>query len=121
MIPEFSYFEKWQKELGGSFFTYDLDAMLAHLKKLRGEGVRVWYACKANPLSAILQTVNEAGLSFDVASLGELEQVIAQGIQPERILLTGPGKNEKFLRRAFELFHKLYLDQAPCLCRRSWW
>lgn len=91
----------WQIMLGGSFYAYDLDGMLRHLRGLEAEGLRLWYACKANPLSAVLQTVNEAGLSFDVASLGELEQVLKQEVDAKNILLTGPAKTEKFLRRAF--------------------
>jgi diaminopimelate decarboxylase len=86
---------------GGSLYAYDLDSMLAHLRSLKAEGLRLWYACKANPLSAVLETVKKAGLSFDVASLGELEQVLRAGADPKRILLTGPVKSEAFLARAF--------------------
>lgn len=85
---------------GGSFYAYDLEAMLAHLRSLQAEGVRLWYACKANPLSAVLECVKESGLSFDVASQGELEQVLRVGADPKGILLTGPVKSEAFLRRA---------------------
>ena len=86
---------------GGSLYVYDLDAMLSHLRSLEAEGLRLWYACKANPLSAVLETVKESGFSFDVASRGELEQVLRAGAEPHRILLTGPVKSEAFLRRAF--------------------
>lgn len=89
------------QEVGGSFFAYDLDSMEAHLKSLATPGIRLWYACKANPLSAVLQTVQSAGLSFDVASVGELDQVLRQGISGDRILLTGPAKSAKFLSKAF--------------------
>ena len=90
------------EKMGGSYFAYDLDAMGKHLKSLRAVNVRLWYACKANPLSSILQEVNAAGLSFDVASIGELNQVLRQGIVGDRILLTGPGKSDAFLQKAFE-------------------
>ncbi|RZA04994.1 MAG: PLP-dependent decarboxylase [Proteobacteria bacterium] len=86
---------------GGSFYAYDLDAMGAHLSSLKAEGLRLWYACKANPLSAVLECVKESGFSFDVASLGELEQVLKIGADPKRILLTGPVKSDAFLLRAF--------------------
>lgn len=101
------------RDLGGSFFAYDLDAMRIHLRGLQAEGVRLWYACKANPLSAVLQTVAEAGLSFDVASIGELKQVLAQGVAGEKILLTGPGKSDAFLREAFAAQVKTFVVESP--------
>jgi len=89
------------RKLGGSFYAYDLDSMLAHLRGLQTEGLRLWYACKANPLSAVLETVKEAGFSFDVASLGELDQVLRLGVDGKNLLLTGPVKSDAFLDRAF--------------------
>lgn len=88
---------------GGSGYAYDLDALAKHLLSIRAEGVRPWFACKANPLSAILEVVKESGFSFDVASLGELEQVVRVGADPQKIILTGPVKTEAFLKRALDL------------------
>ena len=56
------------------------------------------FAVKANPLSKIIQTLDSEGFDFDVASSGELAQVLAQGIDPSRILNTGPAKSKKQLR-----------------------
>lgn len=105
--------QEWQRKLGGSFFAYDLDSMQTHLESLKCDGVRLWYACKANPLSAILQTVDRAGLSFDVASIGELNQVLRQGVKPDRILLTGPAKSPAFLKRAFEAGVDTFVAESP--------
>lgn len=88
---------------GGSCYAYDLDSLGEHLRSIRADGVRPWYACKANPLSAVLEVVRESGFSFDVASPGELEQVMRAGADPANVLLTGPVKSESFLRRALEL------------------
>jgi diaminopimelate decarboxylase len=104
--------QEWQRKLGGSFFAYDLDSMQNHLESLKSPGLRLWYACKANPLSAVLQTVDKAGLSFDVASLGELNQVLSQGVNPGRILLTGPGKSAAFLERAFGAGVKTFVAES---------
>ncbi|MDJ0836813.1 MAG: PLP-dependent decarboxylase [Acidobacteriota bacterium] len=84
------------------FFIYDLDALRTHLNSLAAGDVRLWYACKANPLGAVLDAVNEAGLGFDTASLGELEHVLSRGITGDRILLTGPGKTRAFLEHALQ-------------------
>jgi diaminopimelate decarboxylase len=81
-----------------AFFVYQLDALKAHLAKLQQQDViKLWFAVKANPLSKIIQTLDREGFDFDVASSGELAQVLAQGIEPSRILNTGPAKSKKQL------------------------
>ena len=83
------------------FFAYDLDGLRSHAMTLRSEGVRLWYACKANPLSAILRTMGACSFSADAASLGELRQILRySGIAPKNILLTGPAKDEAFVTEA---------------------
>lgn len=81
------------------FFAYDLDALAAHADSLQGGAARLWYACKANPLSRVLGVLAESGWCFDVASPGELGQVLAIGVPPERILVTGPAKTRAFLQQ----------------------
>jgi diaminopimelate decarboxylase len=81
-----------------AYFVYQLDRLKAHLENLqKQEVVKLWFAVKANPLSKVIQTLDKEGFCFDVASRGELAQVVAQGISPERILNTGPAKSKKQL------------------------
>ena len=100
-------FSTFMAQQAGSVFIYDIDALAAHARQLKAEMEaalpgrgRVWYACKANPLSHIIKALDQAGFSFDVASEGELTHVLAQGVAPEHILLTGPAKGEAFFRQA---------------------
>jgi diaminopimelate decarboxylase len=80
------------------YFVYQLDALKKHLAKLQQQDViKLWFAVKANPLSKIIQTLDGEGFDFDVASSGELTQVLAQGISPARVLNTGPAKSKKQL------------------------
>jgi diaminopimelate decarboxylase len=80
------------------YFVYQLDALKLHLANLQQQNViKLWFAVKANPLSKVIQTLDSEGFNFDVASLGELSQVLAQGINPNRILNTGPAKSKKQL------------------------
>ena len=80
------------------YFVYQLDALKAHLAKLQQQNVvKLWFAVKANPLSKIIQTLDAAGFNFDVASVGELTQVLLQQVTPDRILNTGPAKSKKQL------------------------
>ena len=81
-----------------AYFIYHLDALKKHLDNLQQQSViKLWFAVKANPLSSIIQTLDYAGFNFDVASLGELNQVLDQGISSHRILNTGPAKSKKQL------------------------
>ena len=105
------HLEKVIKRFHSSFFFYDLDKLNRHLQDLSSTlkltqqtGIKLWYACKANPLSAILKVIRNNGFGVDVASKGELEQVLASGVKPQNILSTGPAKSTQYLR---ELDHCL--------------
>jgi diaminopimelate decarboxylase len=85
--------EQMQSTTDGAFFVYDLDGFEQHVKQLVKSDLTLWYAVKANPLSAVIKVLAKHGFGFDVASIGELEQVLAQGISADRILNTGPAKS----------------------------
>ncbi|TMP31606.1 diaminopimelate decarboxylase [Pseudoalteromonas rubra] len=86
--------EQDNRDLATPFFVYDLDALHAHVSRLTTQDVvKLWYAVKANPLSSVLNTLDKAGFNFDVASRGELTQVLSQDIAAERVLNTGPAKS----------------------------
>tara|TARA_B100000700_G_scaffold105745_1_gene119444 strand:- start:4302 stop:5504 length:1203 start_codon:yes stop_codon:yes gene_type:complete len=79
-------------------FVYDLDRLRKHLDELMAQDVvKLWYAVKANPLSAVVETLAAAGFDFDVASSGELNQVLSQHVGAQRILNTGPAKSRQQL------------------------
>jgi diaminopimelate decarboxylase len=80
------------------FYAYDIDGLAAHIKQLINNDIKLWFAVKANPLSRIIQTLDKQGMNFDVASSGELDQVLAQGISGDRILNTGPAKSTKQIK-----------------------
>ncbi|WDE04956.1 PLP-dependent decarboxylase [Thalassomonas viridans] len=80
------------------YFVYHLDALKAHLARLQQQDVvKLWFAVKANPLSRVIRTFADAGFNFDVASSGELAQVLSQGVEPAQVLNTGPAKSKKQL------------------------
>lgn len=92
-----------------AYFVYDLNALKSHLDALQQQDtVKLWYAVKANPLSRIIQTVDQAGIQFDVASSGELQQVLDQNVSADRILNTGPAKSRaqlaEFLAKGVNTF-----------------
>lgn len=76
------------------YFVYDLDALKVHIQSLQQWPVTLWYALKANPLSDIIKTVYQNGMRVDVASIGELDQVLRCGVNSNDILHTGPAKSK---------------------------
>ncbi len=56
--------------------------------------VRVFYAIKANPDLRILQTLQELGSSFDVASAGEIELLHSLGVPGEKMIYANPVKTK---------------------------
>lgn len=89
------------KRFDSSFFYYDLNALQEHLSELDknlAPDVKLWYACKANPLSAILKIFRNLNFGIDVASQGELDQALSSGVKTQDILSTGPSKSRKYLR-----------------------
>lgn len=79
-------------EFPASFYFYDIDGLKKHLNCLSQSPFTLWYAVKANPLSRILQLMNDYNIGLDVASTGELNQCFQQTIASQMILNTGPSK-----------------------------
>ncbi|MBC76690.1 MAG: diaminopimelate decarboxylase [Halobacteriovoraceae bacterium] len=83
-----------------SFYFYDLDLLRSHLSamaEILDPDIKLWYACKANPMSAVLKVLRNLGFGIDVASSGELHQVLNSGIKGEHVIATGPGKSRDYL------------------------
>jgi diaminopimelate decarboxylase len=95
-----NYIREAINRLGSSFYYYDLDGFKAHMSEIKRTlkpDFKVWYACKANPLSEILKILHEVGFGADVASLGELHQATLQGYEGEDLIATGPAKSKNYL------------------------
>ena len=89
------------QDLDSSFFYYDVDAFKMHIQsmsKIKDDALKLWYACKSNPASAILNAISGTSFGVDVSSSGELSQALGSGITGSRILSTGPSKTKKYLR-----------------------
>lgn len=88
---------------GSPLYVYDAAVLRARVGRLREAlpaGVDVAFATKANPSPAVLATMRAAGLGADVASGGELRAVMRAGVDPTRIVFTGPGKTDAELEAA---------------------
>jgi ornithine decarboxylase len=65
-------------------------------------GVRPFYAVKCNPSPPVLRTMAARGAGFEIASLGELRVLEAQGVDPADVLYSNTVKPAAHVAGAFE-------------------
>ncbi len=94
------------REFGTPAYVYAEDDMRERARSTlaafadRTERFEVLYASKAFPCTAALRIFAEEGLSFDVASGGELHLALNAGVDPARIYLHGNNKTDAELEAA---------------------
>src|ERR1700688_2017415 len=69
---------------------------------------RVFYAVKANPSPEVLSLLARLGSCFDIASIPEVEMVLAAGATPDRISYGNTIKKERDIARAFAMGIRLF-------------
>lgn len=62
--------------------------------------VGLYYAVKAFPHAAIVNTLNQLGAGFDIASTGEINLLRKQKVNPRNTIHTHPIKKDKDIRDA---------------------
>ncbi len=58
------------------------------------------YAVKANPHPTVLRTLIEEGVSFEIASVAELDLLLSLGVPAAEIFYSNPMKSRQYLRYA---------------------
>ena len=103
-------------------FLYDAGVMVKKLEQLRAiypERFELFYSIKANPNSEILKLFLARGCGLEVASGGELNQALAAGCSPNRLIFAGPGKTQDELQAALDAsireIHVESLEEARLL------
>lgn len=99
-----------QRTEDGPCVVVDLDVVRSNYEAFARSlpDTSVFYAVKANPAPEILSLLAELGSSFDCASVGEIEMVLAAGASADRISYGNTIKKERDIARAFELGVRLY-------------
>jgi diaminopimelate decarboxylase len=115
-------------KFGTPAFIYSheiLEASLHSLREAMPAFFRISYSVKANPAQEILRFFLARNCGLEIASAGELEQALAAGCPPERIIFAGPGKSLSELEMAVQHDIKeihveshLEIERLSQLCRR---
>jgi ornithine decarboxylase len=81
----------------------DLDAVAESYSLLRQHLplARVFYAVKANPAPEVVARLAALGSSFDIASPGEVELCLGQGVTPDRLSYGNTIKKERDIAYAY--------------------
>ena len=109
------------RRFGTPLYVYDLDVIerqVAALSAVLPPVVDIAYAVKANPALAVVEHLGQLGLGADVASRGELATARRAGIDPGRIVMTGPGKRDDELAAAVEAGIRALTVESPGELRR---
>ncbi len=73
---------------------------------------KVYYAVKANPAVEIIELLRDKGSSFDIASIYELDKVMATGVGPERISYGNTIKKARDIRYFYEKGVRLFATDS---------
>lgn len=68
------------------------------------------YSIKANYDSKLIKVLNNSNVSFDCASIDELNLLLQQGIQPKNIWLNTPFLEESLIKKCIDLGVFIYAD-----------
>lgn len=98
------------------FLVVDVDVVEHNYRELRRllPLASVFYATKANPAVEIVQRLEKLGSNFDVASPGEIELCLNQGVTPDRISYGSTIKKKADIAWAYERGVRLYAFDSMC-------
>jgi len=102
------------------FFVFDFGVLLRQYCRWVTLLPRVvpFYAVKCNPDTAIIRFLATLGAGFDCASQPEIEQVLAHGVEPSRIIMANPCKPLSHIVGARALgVHRMTFDNADELIK----
>ncbi len=93
------------------FFLFDLDRIRARFDRISSafNGAVVYYAVKANNNREVLGELAEAGSGFDIGSKHEAEQLLALGVEPEKMIFSAPIKLQSHIRDTFRMGVDLFV------------
>lgn len=85
------------------FYAYDRQLLTQRFNELRQympDDLKIHYAIKANPMSALVQHMATLVDGFDLASINEMQTALNTPMTAKHISLAGPGKRPEELKQA---------------------
>lgn len=73
---------------------------------------KIYYAVKASPGKEVITLLRDLGSYFDIASIYELDQVLALGVSPEHVSFGNTIKKARHVREAYEKGVRLFASDS---------
>lgn len=82
----------------------DLNIIEENARQLKSllDDVKIYYAVKSNSNPEILKRLDKIVDGYDIASLGEWEQLRSSGVSPDRILFSNPVKVPDHIEKTYQ-------------------
>ena len=111
---------EWEKVLEFSktketpFLVVLLDRVQRQFEQFRVAfpAAKIYYAVKANPGTEVLERLRDLGSCFDIASIYELDALLALGVPPERLSFGNTIKKARHVREAYEKGVRLFASDC---------
>lgn len=102
------------------FLVIDLDRVGKRYDELAKNMpfAKIYYAIKANPNDEILKLLKKRGSNFDVASIYEIDQLLALGISPARISYGTTIKKEEDIAYAYKKGIRIFATDSESDVRK---
>lgn len=119
LLPDVLFDEARVRELvekhGSPMLLLDCDKLADQYRQLSAAlpGVGLYYAVKAFPHAAIVNTLNKLGAGFDIASTGEINLLRKQQVNPRQTIHTHPIKKDKDIRDALRFGCSTFVVDNP--------
>lgn len=96
------FYRELIRQNGSPLLLLDCDQLVIQYNTLSRAlpGVKFYYAIKSLPHPAAIQTLDQLGAGFDIASSGEIELLIEQGSRARETIHTHPIKRDNDIRDA---------------------
>ena len=101
------------EQFGSPLYVVDIDVLRQRAQMVRetlsgaltneARRVHVYYATKSLLTADVVRALADEGLGFDASTLGELEWVLASGVDPSHIEFQGNNKSLAEIHRALEV------------------
>ena len=96
------------------FLVVDLEIIKQKYEEITNcfPAAKIHYALKANPGRPVIELLRDLGSNFDIASIYELDKVLATGVEPERISYGNTIKKAAHIKYAYEKGIRLYATDS---------
>lgn len=98
--------------LVGDEFRRNVKDLLAPCRQRGLQGGGLFFARKANKLPWFVSLAKEEGIGVDTASLTEVKETLALGVDPQKIIVTAVGKTREIMTLAIEHGCLLVIDNS---------